>query len=86
MSFLYQRSRFKLDIWSSPENWELTSFKVFFNPQFNRLGNPNASIENFSRFGRSYTADLTVHTRNVKKNVNHYLLIMYLIIWKKWYR
>ena len=66
MSFLYQRSgRFKLDICSlETENVHL---EFFFNTQFNRSDNPNANIENFSRFGCSYTVDLTTHTCKVKK-------------------
>ena len=52
--------------------------EVFFNTQFNRSGNPNANIENFSRFGCSYTVDLTTHTCNVKKHQS--LFTDYLII------
>ena len=75
MSFLYQRSgRFKLDICSSPNLY----LEVCFNIQSNSSGNPNANLKTFSRFGCSYTVDLTARTCNVKKSINHYLLISWL--------
>ena len=78
MSFLYQRNgRFKLDI-ASPQEIENLHFEVFFNTQFNRSGNLNTNIKKLSRFGCSYTVDLTARTCNVKKYQS--LFTDYLII------
>ena len=73
MSLIYQRSRFKL--FAPHQETENPDLEVFFNIQFNRTSSPNANIENVSRFGCSYTLDVTAHTCN-EKNINHYLLII----------
>ena len=52
----------------SHQETENLYLEVFFNTQFNRSGNPNASIEDFSRFGSPYTVELTAHSCNVKKH------------------
>ena len=74
LSLLYQRGgRFKL--LAPHQETENPDLEVFFNIQFNCTGNPNANIENVSRFGCSYILDLTANTCN-EKNINHYLLII----------
>ena len=62
-------------IFAPRQETENPGLEVFFNIQFNCTGNPNAKIENVSRFGCSYTLDLTAHTCN-EKNIDHYLLII----------
>ena len=62
-------------IFAPHQETENPDLEVFFNIQFNCTGNPNANIENVSRFGCSYILDLTANTCN-EKNINHYLLII----------
>ena len=74
MSLIYQRSgRFKL--FAPHQETENPDLEVVFNIQFNGTSSPNANIGNVSRFGCSYTLDLTAHPCN-EKNINRYLLIL----------
>ena len=64
-------------IFAPHQEIENLHLEVFFNTQFNRSDNPNAKMENFSRFGCSYTVNPTAHTCNVKKtSVIIYALII----------
>ena len=66
-------------IFAPHQETENLYLEVFFNTQFNRSSNPNANIETFSRFGCSYTVDLTAHTCNLKKTaIIIYCLLDYL--------
>ena len=78
LSLLYQRSgRFKL--FAPHQETENPDVEVFFNIQFNRTSSPNANKENVSRFGCSYTLDLTAHTCNEKISITIYWLFDYYI-------
>ena len=71
LSLLYQRGgRFKL--LAPHQETENPDLEVFFNIQFNCTSSPNANKENVSRFGCSYTLDLTAHTCNEKISITIY--------------